>query len=81
MTLILLCLQIYDKAVKLYAELREAAENSFRISKDSLVIEPVRINNGAEENEDALRKLRGEDDEEFQMLKHQSVLNGNAEAM
>ena len=60
---------------------QEAAENSFRISKDSFVIEPVRINNGAEENEVALRKLRGEDDEEFQMLKHQSVLDGNAEAM
>ena len=45
------------------------------------MIEPVRINNGAEENEVALRKLRGEDDEEFQMLKHQSVLDGNAEAM
>ena len=62
-------------------KLAESAENIFWISKDSLVIEPVRINKGAEENEDELRKLRGEDDEEFQMLKHHAVLKGNAEVM
>ena len=52
-------LQMHDKAVKLYAELAEVAVNSFLISKDSLVDEPVRIHNGAEENKEALRKSRG----------------------
>jgi hypothetical protein len=73
-------LQMHDKAVKLYAELAEVAVNSFLISKDSPVIEPVRIHNGAEENKEALRKSRGEDDEDFQILEYQA-LKGNAAAM
>ncbi|XP_059454556.1 ERAD-associated E3 ubiquitin-protein ligase component HRD3A [Corylus avellana] len=71
---------MHDKAVKLYAELAEVAVNSFLISKDSPVIEPVRIHNGAEENKEALRKSRGEDDEDFQILEYQA-LKGNAAAM
>ncbi|CAI0400418.1 unnamed protein product [Linum tenue] len=71
---------MYDKAVKLYAELAEVAVNSFLISKDSPVIEPVRIHNGAEENKDALRKFKGEDDEDFQILEYQAQ-KGNAAAM
>ncbi|KAD4584052.1 hypothetical protein E3N88_21653 [Mikania micrantha] len=58
----------------------EAAVNSFLISKDSPVIEPVRIHNGAEENKDALKKSRGEDDEDFLILEYQAQ-KGNAAAM
>ncbi|KAJ7975247.1 ERAD-associated E3 ubiquitin-protein ligase component HRD3A [Quillaja saponaria] len=68
------------KAVKLYAELAEVAVNSFLISKDSPVIEPVRLHNGAEENKEALRKSRGEEDEDFQILEYQAQ-KGNAGAM
>ncbi|XP_040996581.1 ERAD-associated E3 ubiquitin-protein ligase component HRD3A [Juglans microcarpa x Juglans regia] len=71
---------MHEKAVKLYAELAEVAVNSFLISKYSPVIEPIRINNGAEENKEALRKSRGEDDEEVQILEYQA-LKGNAGAM
>ncbi|CAL5442442.1 unnamed protein product [Camellia sinensis] len=71
---------MYDKAVKLYAELAEVAVNSFLISKDSPVIEPIRIHNGAEENKEALRKSRGEEDEDFQILEYQAQ-KGNALAM
>ncbi|XP_023907823.1 ERAD-associated E3 ubiquitin-protein ligase component HRD3A isoform X1 [Quercus suber] len=71
---------MHDKAVKLYAELAEVAVNSFLISKDSPVIEPVRIHSGTEENKEALRKSRGEDDEDFQILEYQA-LKGNAGAM
>lgn len=71
---------MYDKAVKVYAELAEVAVNSFLISKDSPVIEPVRIHNGAEENKQALRKSRGEEDEDFQILEYQAQ-KGNADAM
>ncbi|GFZ03428.1 HCP-like superfamily protein [Actinidia rufa] len=71
---------MYDKAVKLYAELAEVAVNSFLISKDPPVIEPVRIHNGAEENKEALRKSRGEEDEDFQILEYQAQ-KGNAVAM
>lgn len=71
---------MYDKAVKLYAELAEVAVNSFLISKDSPVIEPVRIHSGAEENKEALRKSRGEEDEDFQILEYQAQ-KGNAGAM
>lgn len=72
--------EMHDKAVKLYAELAEVAVNSFLISKDSPVIEPVRIHTGAEENKEALRKSRGEDDEDFQILEYQAQ-KGNAGAM
>ncbi|XP_030493553.2 ERAD-associated E3 ubiquitin-protein ligase component HRD3A [Cannabis sativa] len=71
---------MYEKAVKLYSELAEVAVNSFLISKDSPVIEPVRIHNGAEENKEALRKSRGEEDEDFQILEYQAQ-KGNAGAM
>lgn len=71
---------MHEKAVKLYAELAEVAVNSFLISKDSPVIEPVRIHNGAEENKEALRKSRGEEDEDFQILEYQAQ-KGNAGAM
>nr|GFD13769.1 ERAD-associated E3 ubiquitin-protein ligase component HRD3A [Tanacetum cinerariifolium] len=73
-------LQLYEKAVVLYAELAEAAVNSFLISRDSPVIEPVRIHNGAEENKEALRKSRGEEDEDFQILEYQAQ-KGNTVAM
>ncbi|GAA0179701.1 ubiquitin-protein ligase [Lithospermum erythrorhizon] len=73
-------LQMHEKAVKLYAELAEVAVNSFLISKDSPVIEPVRIHNGAEENKEALRKSRGEEDEDFQISEYQAQ-KGNAGAM
>ncbi|KAJ6977025.1 ERAD-associated E3 ubiquitin-protein ligase component HRD3A [Populus alba] len=72
--------QMHEKAVKLYAELAEVAVNSFLISKDSPVIEPVRIHHGAEENKEALRKSRGEDDDVFQILEYQAQ-KGNAGAM
>ncbi|KAI7751303.1 hypothetical protein M8C21_002863 [Ambrosia artemisiifolia] len=72
--------ELYEKAVVLYAELAETAVNSFLISKDSPVIEPVRIHNGAEENKDALRKSKGEDDEDFLILEYQAQ-KGNAVAM
>ncbi|KAG9143870.1 hypothetical protein Leryth_011520, partial [Lithospermum erythrorhizon] len=71
---------MHEKAVKLYAELAEVAVNSFLISKDSPVIEPVRIHNGAEENKEALRKSRGEEDEDFQISEYQAQ-KGNAGAM
>lgn len=71
---------MYEQAVKLYAELAEVAVNSFLISKDSPVIEPVRIHTGAEENKEALRKSRGEDDEDFQILEYQAQ-KGNSGAM
>ncbi|KAK4775503.1 hypothetical protein SAY87_023464 [Trapa incisa] len=71
---------MYEKAVKIYAEIAEVAVNSFLISKDSPVIEPVRIHNGAEENKEALRKSRGKEDEDFQILEYQAQ-KGNALAM
>ncbi|KAH0459806.1 hypothetical protein IEQ34_010469 [Dendrobium chrysotoxum] len=71
---------MFDKAVKLYAELAEAAVASFLISKDPPVIEPVRIHSGTEENKEALRKSRGEDDEDFQITEYQAQ-KGNAAAM
>ncbi|XP_027339928.1 ERAD-associated E3 ubiquitin-protein ligase component HRD3A isoform X2 [Abrus precatorius] len=71
---------MFEKAVKLYAELAEVAVNSFLISKDSPVIEPVRLHNGAEENKEALRKSKGEEDDDFQILEYQAQ-KGNAAAM
>ncbi|XP_004503266.1 ERAD-associated E3 ubiquitin-protein ligase component HRD3A [Cicer arietinum] len=71
---------MFEKSVKLYAELAEVAVNSFLISKDSPVIEPVRLHNGAEENKEALRKSKGEEDEDFQILEYQAQ-KGNAAAM
>ncbi|CAL9054756.1 unnamed protein product [Musa banksii] len=71
---------MYEKAVKLYAELAEAAVASFLISKEPPVIEPIRIHSGTEENKDALRKSRGEADEDFQINEYQA-LKGNSAAM
>ncbi|XP_057545725.1 ERAD-associated E3 ubiquitin-protein ligase component HRD3A-like [Amaranthus tricolor] len=71
---------MYEQAVKLYGELAQVAVNSFMISKDSPVMEPVRIHVGAEENKEALRKSKGEDDEDFQILEYQAR-KGNAVAM
>lgn len=71
---------MFEKAVKLYGELAQVAVNSFLISKDSPVIEPVRLHNGAEENKEALRKSKGEEDDDFQILEYQAQ-KGNAAAM
>ncbi|KAG7586913.1 Sel1-like repeat [Arabidopsis thaliana x Arabidopsis arenosa] len=71
---------MHYKAVELYAELAETAVNSFLISKDSPMVEPIRIHIGTEENKDALRKSRGEEDEDFQILEYQAE-KGNSAAM
>uniref|UniRef100_A0A0R0IHE0 DOD-type homing endonuclease domain-containing protein n=1 Tax=Glycine max TaxID=3847 RepID=A0A0R0IHE0_SOYBN len=71
---------MFDKGVNLYGELAEVAVNSFLISKESPVIEAVRLHNGAEENKEALRKSKGEEDEDFQILEYQAQ-KGNAAAM
>ncbi|CAA3003413.1 ERAD-associated E3 ubiquitin-protein ligase component HRD3A-like isoform X2 [Olea europaea var. sylvestris] len=71
--------EMHDKAVNLYAELAEVAVNSFPILKDSL-IETIRIHDGPEENKEALRKSKGEEDEDFQILEYQAR-KGDAEAM
>ncbi|CAN6890310.1 unnamed protein product [Brassica oleracea] len=47
---------------------------------DSPVVEPTRIHSGIEENKGALRKSRGEEDEDFQILEYQAQ-KGNAVAM
>lgn len=70
---------MYNKAVQLYAELAELAVSVFLISKDSPIIE-VRLHKGAEENKDDLRKLHGEEDEDFQIMEYQAQ-KGNAAAM
>ncbi|KAL9240216.1 hypothetical protein vseg_014461 [Gypsophila vaccaria] len=71
---------MYEEAAKLYCELAEVAVKNFLISKEAPVVEPVRIHVGAEENKEALRKSRGEDDEDFQILEYQAQ-KGNAAAM
>ncbi|KAE9613836.1 hypothetical protein Lal_00016224 [Lupinus albus] len=71
---------MFEKSVKLYAELAEVAVNSFLMTKDSPVIEPVRLHNGPEENKEALSKSKGEEDEDFQILEYQAH-KGNADAM
>ncbi|XP_020082481.1 ERAD-associated E3 ubiquitin-protein ligase component HRD3 isoform X3 [Ananas comosus] len=71
---------MYEKAVVLYAELAETAMMSFLISKEPPVIEPVRLHSGTEENKDALRKSRGEEDEDFQITEYQAQ-RGNSAAM
>ncbi|KAJ1297878.1 hypothetical protein BS78_01G411600 [Paspalum vaginatum] len=72
--------EMYEEAVTLYAELAEAALTSSLISKEPPVIEPVRLHSGTEENKEALRKSRGEDDEDFQITEYQAQ-RGNAAAM
>ncbi|KAF6163519.1 hypothetical protein GIB67_002524 [Kingdonia uniflora] len=71
--------EMYEKAVVIYSELAELALSSFLISKDP-VIEHVRIHSGTEENKEALRKSRGEEDEDFQITEYQAM-KGSAEAM
>ncbi|KAJ6818107.1 putative ERAD-associated E3 ubiquitin-protein ligase component HRD3 [Iris pallida] len=71
---------MHEKAAKLYAELAEVALASFLISKEPPVIEHVRVHSGTEENKEALRKSRGENDEDFQITEYQA-LKGNAAAM
>ncbi|KAL6645812.1 hypothetical protein ACP70R_017420 [Stipagrostis hirtigluma subsp. patula] len=72
--------EMYEEAVTLYAELAEAALTSSLISKEPPVIEPIRLHSGTEENKEALRKSRGEDDEDFQITEYQAQ-RGNAAAM
>uniref|UniRef100_A0ACD5TWV9 Uncharacterized protein n=1 Tax=Avena sativa TaxID=4498 RepID=A0ACD5TWV9_AVESA len=72
--------EMYEEAVTLYAELAEAALTSSLISKEPPVVEPVRLHSGTEENKEALRKSRGEDDEDFQITEYQAQ-RGNAAAM
>uniref|UniRef100_A0A0D3AQC8 DOD-type homing endonuclease domain-containing protein n=1 Tax=Brassica oleracea var. oleracea TaxID=109376 RepID=A0A0D3AQC8_BRAOL len=73
-------LDMYDKAVQLYAEVAEAAVSSFLISKDSPMVVPLRIHRGAEEDKDVLRRFRGEDGEDFKMLEYQAQI-GHPSAM
>ncbi|KAL0731738.1 hypothetical protein Bca4012_027832 [Brassica carinata] len=63
-------LDMHDKAVQLYAEVAEAAFNSFLISKDFSMVAPFRIHRGEEEDKDVLRRFRGEDDEGFKVLEY-----------
>ncbi|CAA6661823.1 unnamed protein product [Spirodela intermedia] len=64
--------EMYEKAVKLYEELAEAAVAGFLISTTSPVLEPVRIHYGAEENKRGLRKSRGEEDDDFHIIEFQA---------
>ncbi|KAJ4750823.1 ERAD-associated E3 ubiquitin-protein ligase component HRD3 [Rhynchospora pubera] len=72
--------EMYEKAVVLYAELAEAALTGFLMSKEPPMMEAVRLHSGTEENREALRKSRGEDDEDFQITEYQAQ-RGNAAAM
>ncbi|XP_078445074.1 HCP-like superfamily protein isoform X4 [Wolffia australiana] len=72
--------EMYEEAVKLYEELAEAAVASFLISTTSSVLEPVRIHLGSEENKGGLRKSRGEEDDDFQIVDYQAKM-GSAPAM
>ncbi|WOL02583.1 hypothetical protein Cni_G11302 [Canna indica] len=72
--------EMYEKALKLYAELAKAALASHIAPKEPRVIEHVRIHRGTEENTEALRKSRGEADEDFQITEYQA-LKGNSAAM
>jgi SEL1 protein len=67
--------QMHEEAVKLYAELAATAMASFRSSKDIPLMEPVRLNDGFKESS-ALKKFRGEDDDDFQFLEYQ-VMSGS----
>lgn len=71
---------MYENSVKLYAELAGVAVSSFFSAKEPPLMEPVRINDGAEENKEALRKSRGEEDDDFQITEYQAQ-KGNAMAM
>ncbi|KAF3437154.1 hypothetical protein FNV43_RR19907 [Rhamnella rubrinervis] len=72
--------EMFEKAVEIYSELAELAVSSFLISRNSPVIEPVRIHNGAEENDGVLWRFRGEEDDDFKILEYQAK-KGAAGAM
>lgn len=63
---------MFEKAIEIYSELAELAVSSFLISRNSRVIEPVRIHNGAEENDGVLWRFRGEEDDDFKILEDQA---------
>lgn len=71
---------MHDKAIQLYAEVAETAANSFLISIDSPMVEPIRIHRGTEENKHILRKFCGEDDEDFKIIEYQAQI-GKPSAM
>ncbi|KAJ7526127.1 hypothetical protein O6H91_17G083700 [Diphasiastrum complanatum] len=71
---------MHDKAVRLYAELAATAVAGFHNSKDSPLIDPVRLNEGSEESKEALKKFRGEEDDDFQFLEYQAQ-KGHPSAM
>jgi hypothetical protein len=62
---------MHEEAVVLYAKLAAVAMASFISSKDTPLMEPVRLNDGFEESRDALKKFRGEEDDDFQFLEYQ----------
>lgn len=72
--------QMHEEAVVLYAELAAVAMSSFISSKDTPLMEPVRLNDGFEESRQALKKFRGEEDDDFQFLEYQAH-KGYPEAM
>ncbi|MCO5608676.1 hypothetical protein L7F22_062890 [Adiantum nelumboides] len=72
--------QMNEEAVRLYAELAGTAVASFSSALDSPLVEPVPLNDGLEENKDALKRSRGEEDDDFQILEYQAR-KGNAGAM
>eukprot|EP00252_Welwitschia_mirabilis_P001496 TRINITY_DN1135_c0_g1_i1.p1 TRINITY_DN1135_c0_g1~~TRINITY_DN1135_c0_g1_i1.p1 ORF type:complete len:678 (+),score=132.79 TRINITY_DN1135_c0_g1_i1:342-2375(+) len=72
--------QMFDKSVKLYAELASIAVASFFSSKETPLVEPIRLYDGTEENKEGLRKSRGEEDDDFQIIEYQAQ-KGNAAAM
>ncbi|KAG6512417.1 hypothetical protein ZIOFF_030528 [Zingiber officinale] len=72
--------EVHEKALELYSELAEAAITSFLILEESPVIEHIRIHSGTEENQEDLRKSRGEADENFQITEYQA-LKGDSAAM
>lgn len=45
------------------------------------MVEPISIHNEGKENKEALRKFRGEEDEDFQILEYQAKQMGNPHAM
>ncbi|KAK3170513.1 hypothetical protein Dsin_033105 [Dipteronia sinensis] len=71
---------MYEKAAKLYAEIAKTGVKSFLTSKDSPVVEPIMIHDGAEEDKEVLMNFHGEEDESFKMLVKEAE-EGNAGAM
>jgi SEL1 protein len=63
---------MYEETVTLYAEPAETALTSSFISKETPVIEPVRLHGATEENKETSRMSRGEDDEDFQTTEYQA---------